>query len=80
MSTVDQLETILTRFNRCPLILFRVELDIFLKTLSSDIHLTSLLIEICRANERTLGAKASTFVKDIQSSTWKDLKILTQQI
>jgi len=54
--------------------LFRVELDIFLKTLNSDIHLTSLLIEICRANERTLGAKASTFVKDIQSSAWKDLK------
>lgn len=74
MSTISQLETILTRFQNCPLNLFRVELDMFLQTLTSDVHLNSLLTEICRSNEQMLGAKASTFVKNIPSSAWSDLK------
>ena len=74
METVKQLEVALNRFQSCPLNLFRVNLDIFLSTLDSDIHLTSLVTDICKSHEVILGDKTSTFVKNVGSSAWTDLK------
>ena len=73
MNTINQLEIILSRFERCPLNLVRVELEMFLNTLKSDTNLNTVMIDIIVSNEKQLGAKASTFMGDMRSSSWADL-------
>jgi hypothetical protein len=73
MSTIHQLETILERLKRCPLNLVRVELEMFLNTLKSDVNLITPIMEIINSNQEALGAKASTLVTNIGSSSWADL-------
>jgi len=73
MNTIHQLEIILSRLERCPLNLVRVELEMFMRTLKSDPNLNTVMTKIIVSNERELGAKASTFVNDIRSSSWADL-------
>lgn len=73
MNTIQQLEIILARFERCPLNLVRVELEMFVRTLKSDPNLNTVMTKIILSNERELGARASTFVNNISSSSWTDL-------
>lgn len=73
MSTVSELEIILSRLEKCPLNLFRVELEMFFNILKSDINLNSVMLHIIAANQNTLGAKAADLVNDIQNSIWTDL-------
>lgn len=73
MNTISQLENILTHFEKCPLNVFRVELEMFLNTLKADIHLTTILTEIVNSNEQALGSKVASLVENIQTSTWADL-------
>ena len=73
MSTVSELEIILSRLEKCPVNLFRVELEMFLNILKSDTNLNSVISHIIISNQSELGAKASNIVKDIQSSNWADL-------
>ncbi|MBA7683220.1 hypothetical protein ES703_91580 [subsurface metagenome] len=73
MSTISELEIILSRLEKCPINLFRVELEMFLNTLKSDTNINSVISHIIISNENKLGVKASTIVKDIQSSNWLDL-------
>jgi len=68
MNTISELEIILSRLEKCPLNLFRVELEMFLNILKSDVNLNSVISHIIISNENELGMKASTIVKDIQSS------------
>ncbi|MFC1864948.1 hypothetical protein ACFLYG_03895 [Chloroflexota bacterium] len=73
MSTISELEIILSRLEKCPLNLFRVELEMFLNILKSDTNLNSVISHIIISNQSELGAKASNIVKNIQSSSWTDL-------
>lgn len=73
MSTISELEIILSRLEKCPLNLFRVELEMFLNILKSDTNVNSVISHIIISNQKELGMKASNIVKDIQSSNWSDL-------
>ncbi len=73
MSTISELEIILSRLEKCPLNLFRVELEMFLNVLKSDIDLNSVILQIINSNQNELGAKAGNIVKDVQNSSWTDL-------
>lgn len=73
MSTISELEIILSRLEKCPLNLFRVELEMFFNILKSDTHLHSVISHIIFSNQTELGARAANIVKDVQSSSWIDL-------
>ena len=73
MDTIRELEAILRRFERCPLNLARVELEMFRAALQRDIYFRTLLQDIIRRNEQSLGAKAATIASDAKSSLWADL-------
>lgn len=73
MSTIHQLEIIIERLEKCPLNLFRVELEMFINTLKADDNLMTVIKQIVNSNQQVLGAKASTFVSNISTSSWADL-------
>lgn len=72
MDTFLELEAILRRFERCPLNLARVELEMFHNALQRSVYLHTLLEEVIRRNEGILGQKAASIVDDVNSS-WADL-------
>ncbi len=73
MNTINELGIILSRLEKCPLNLFRVELEMFLNILKSDTNLNSVISHIIISNQNELGAKASNIVNNIRSSIWTDL-------
>ncbi|MBF8267944.1 MAG: hypothetical protein HW388_1452 [Dehalococcoidia bacterium] len=74
MNTIQQLEIILDRMQRCPKNLIRVELEMFHNALKRDPHLNTVLDAISRHNrELDIEAKASDIVSRTRESSWADL-------
>ena len=73
MDTILELEAILKRFERCPLNLARVELEMFHNALLGNVYLSTLLQDLILRNEKSLGAKSATIASDAKSSLWADL-------
>jgi len=73
MDTILELKAILKRFERCPLNLARVELEMFRAALQRDVYLSTLLQDLIRRNEKSLGARSATIASDAKSSSWADL-------
>lgn len=73
MDTILELEGILRRFEQCPSNLVRVELDMFRNALQGNVYLSTLLQDLIRRNEKSLGARSATIASDAQSSSWADL-------
>jgi hypothetical protein len=73
MDTILELEGILRRFERCPSNLARVELDMFRNALQGNVYFSTLLQDLIRRNEQSLGARSATITSDVRSSPWADL-------
>jgi len=73
MDTILELEAILRRFERCPLNLARVELEMFRNALQGNVYLSTFLQDLIRRNEKLLGARSANIASDPKSSSWADL-------